>query len=233
MEFETKNSAVSMPVLGETAPSFNAVTTMGEINFPQDYLGRWVVLFSHPSDFTPVCTSEIATFAAMQEEFARLNTTLIGLSVDSATSHLAWVKEIRDSVTYGMYVGQEINFPIVADLNAEIARKYGMIHPQMNNTKTVRAVFVIDPEGIIRTILYYPQTTGRNFEEIKRVVEALQLTDKYGVSTPADWHPGKDILLAAPSDMHGVDSRLHNPDKKYCQNWFFCLDEGKKYPMQN
>ena len=222
-----------MPVLGETAPSFSAVSTMGEINFPQDYAGKWVVLFSHPSDFTPVCTSEIAAFAAMQEDFARLNTALIGLSVDSATSHLAWVKEIRDSVTYGMYDGQDINFPLVADLNAEIARKYGMIHPQMNSTKTVRAVFIIDPEGIIRTILYYPQTTGRNFEEIKRVVEALQLTDLYGISTPADWRPGKDILLAAPSDMRGVDSRLHNPDKRYCQNWFFCLDEGKKYPMQN
>lgn len=233
MEIENKEMPVSMPVLGEQAPSFTAVTTMGDINFPQDYQGKWVVLFSHPSDFTPVCTSEIATFAAMKKDFDKLNTELVGLSVDSASSHLAWVKDIQDTVKYGKYDGQDIAFPIIADLNADVAKKYGMIHPQMNNTKAVRAVFVIDPEGKIRTILYYPQTTGRNFDEIKRVVEALQLTDKYGVSTPADWQPGKNILLAAPSDIKEMEARLHNPDKEHCQNWFFCMDDGAKYPMMN
>ncbi len=223
-------TTVSMPALGEPAPEFQAVTTTGEINFPDDYRGKWVVLFSHPADFTPVCTSEIATFAAMQDEFAKLNTALIGLSVDSNSSHLAWVKEIQDKIRFGDYDGQEIKFPIVAEVKTEIARKYGMLHPAMSDTKAVRAVFIIDNEGIIRTILYYPQTTGRNFDEIKRVLEALQLTDKYGVSTPADWRPGQDVLLAAPSELKGLNERLQmQKSNNECQDWFFCMDNGNKY----
>ena len=219
--------SVSMPLLGEYAPAFYSYTTRGKINFPKDYEGKWVVLFSHPADFTPVCTSEIATFAAMQDEFSALNTELVGLSVDSGNSHVAWLKEIQDKIRFELYNGQEINFPIIADIKMDVARKYGMVQPPMSDTKAVRAVFVIDPQGKIRTIFYYPQTTGRNFEEIKRVVQALQVTDKYGVATPANWRPGKDVLVSAPADM---DALREWTNKKgagaSCQDWFFCTEES-------
>ena len=221
---------VNMPALGDKAPSFKAVTTTGEINFPDDYRGKWVVLFSHPADFTPVCTSEIATFAAMRDDFHSLNAELIGLSIDSNNSHLAWIKEIQDNIRFGKYDGQPVDFPIIADIKAEVARKYGMVHPSMSGTKAVRAVFIIDDEGYIRTILYYPQTTGRNFDEIKRVIEALQVTDRYGVSTPADWQPGKDILLGCPSELKGMNERINEQKgNNECQEWFFCVDKGDKY----
>lgn len=223
-------NTISMPALGAKAPEFIAITTMGEISFPHDYAGKWVILFSHPADFTPVCTSEIAIFAAMQDEFHKMNAELLGLSVDSNQSHLAWVKEIQEKIHFEKYTGQEIKFPIIADIKSEIAQKYGMLHPSMSDTKTVRAVFVIDPEGIIRTILYYPQTTGRNFDEIKRVLEALQLTDKFGVSTPADWQPGKDVLLPAPSELKTLNERIKKlKDTPECQDWFFCTEKGSKY----
>ena len=153
----TERTDISIPLLGDDAPAFTAVTTQGEINFPKDYKGKWVVLFSHPADFTPVCTSEIATFAAMQDEFAALGTELIGLSVDSNNSHVAWLKNIQDKIRFGAYNGQPIKFPIIADIKMEVANKYGMVQPSMNDTKAVRAVFVIDDKGKIRTILYYPQ----------------------------------------------------------------------------
>ncbi len=222
-DIEVEVPVYKMPLLGEDAPSFSAQTTQGQIDFPNDFKGKWVVLFSHPADFTPVCTSEISAFGAMQAEFEELNAKLIGLSVDSQTSHLAWLKNIRDRIRFGAYNGQPIEFPIIADLKMEVARKFGMIQPGASDTKAVRAVFIIDPHGKIRTILYYPMSTGRNLAEIKRILQALQVTDKYGVSTPVNWKPGESVLMSAPSDMQELTQRIEKaPDDIRCQEWFFC-----------
>lgn len=222
-DIEVEVPVYKMPLLGEDAPAFTAQTTQGQIDFPADYKGKWVVLFSHPADFTPVCTSEISNFAAMAEDFAELNAKLIGLSVDSQTSHLAWLKNIQDRIRFGAYNGQPIEFPIIADLKMTVARKYGMIQPGASDTKAVRAVFIIDPHGKIRTILYYPLTTGRNLYEIKRILEALQVTDKYGISTPVNWKSGDAVLMSAPSDMQEMTQRIEKtPDEVVCQDWFFC-----------
>ncbi len=222
-DIEAEVPIYKMPLLGEDAPSFSAQTTQGQIDFPNDFKGKWVVLFSHPADFTPVCTSEISAFGAMQAEFEELNAKLIGLSVDSQTSHLAWLKNIRDRIRFGAYNGQPIEFPIIADLKMDVARKFGMIQPGASDTKAVRAVFIIDPRGKIRTILYYPMSTGRNLAEIKRILEALQVTDKYNVSTPVNWKPGESVLMAAPVDMEELTRRIEKtPDDIRCQDWFFC-----------
>ena len=219
----SENGRVCFPSLGQRAPEFYAETTMGKVNFPQDYAGRWVVLFSHPSDFTPVCTSEIATLASMQDEFEEINAALLGLSVDSTSSHLAWVKEIQDHIRFHDYTGQSVNFPIIADVKGVVAEKYGMIHDAISSDKTVRAVFVIDPEGKVRTILYYPLSTGRNFKEIKRIIEALQMTDASNLSTPADWQPGEEVLASAPENVNEMNLRADNSDHSlHCQDWFFC-----------
>ena len=161
------NKTYTMPLIGEDAPAFDAVTTQGEIHFPQDYKGKWVILFSHPADFTPVCTTEFMTFGRMMDEFKELNTELIGLSVDSLYSHIAWLRKIQDIEWNGMK-NIEVKFPLIEDIRMEVANKYGMIQPGASNTQAVRAVFIIDPKGKIRTILYYPLSTGRNFDEIKR-----------------------------------------------------------------
>lgn len=222
-DIETAESRTRLPLLGEDAPEFKADSTQGVIDFPKDFKGKWVVLFSHPADFTPVCTSEIATFAALQDEFAELNTALIGLSVDSNSSHLAWLQTIQNKIKFGAYHGQDINFPVIADCKMSVAKKYGMIQPSSSDSKAVRAVFIIDPKGIVRTILYYPLSTGRNFQEIKRIIQALQTTDRYNVSTPADWKPGEAVLVSAPSDMEGLRARQENSNGSLsCQDWFFC-----------
>ena len=179
-----------MPKVGETAPEFNAVTTQGEINFPGDYRESWVILFSHPADFTPVCTSEFMTFASMEKQFNAANCKLVGLSVDGLYSHIAWLRTIKEKIEYKGMKNVEVTFPLIEDITMEIAGKYGMIQPGESNTKAVRAVFVIDPKGIIRTIIYYPLSLGRNFDELYRVVIALQTADEFSVATPADWIPG-------------------------------------------
>ena len=223
IDFETADNHTRLPLLGEDAPEFKADSTQGEIDFPKDFKGKWVVLFSHPADFTPVCTSEIATFAALQDEFTQLNTALVGLSVDSNSSHLAWLQTIQNKIKFGAYKGQNINFPVIADCKMTVAKKYGMIQPSSSDSKAVRAVFIIDPKGIVRTILYYPLSTGRNFQEIKRIIQALQVTDRYGVSTPADWQPGEPVLVGAPSDMEGLRARQNKDNGNLsCQDWFFC-----------
>ena len=150
-----------MPLIGDKAPSFEAVTTQGPIKFPEDYAGKWVILFSHPADFTPVCTTEFMTFGSMIDEFKALNTELVGLSVDSIYSHIAWLRKIQELEWNGK---KHINvtFPLIEDIRMEVANKYGMIQPGQSNTQAVRAVFVIDPNGVVRTILYYPLSTGRN-----------------------------------------------------------------------
>ena len=217
----------SMPLIGDTAPEFVAETTQGTIHFPDDYDGKWVVLFSHPADFTPVCTSEIATFAALADDFKALNAELLGVSVDSISSHIAWLNSIQKDIRFNAYDGQPVNFPIIADMRMEVAKKYGMIQPHASDTKAVRAVFFIDPQHKIRAIIYYPLSNGRNFAEIRRLLLALQTTDKYGVSTPADWNPCDPVLVGAPATMEALHKRLDaekdgSGDLDCCGTWYFC-----------
>lgn len=213
----------TMPRIGDTAPSFNAVTTQGNINFPQDYEGKWVILFSHPADFTPVCTSEFMTFAKMEDEFAALNTQLVGLSVDGLYSHIAWLRTIKDKIEFRGWKNVEVKFPLIEDITMDVAKKYGMIQPGESSTKAVRAVFFIDPKGIIRTIIYYPLSLGRNFQELKRVIIGLQAADKHSVAMPADWVPGEDVIVP-PAGSCGVaaDRMAGKEDNVTCKDWFFC-----------
>ncbi|MGI6392137.1 MAG: peroxiredoxin [Candidatus Izemoplasmatales bacterium] len=219
---------VKMPLIGEKAPAFTAKTTQGQIKFPEDYLGKWVILFSHPADFTPVCTTEFMTFASMMGEFKALNTELIGLSIDSLYAHIAWLRRIRELEWKGMK-NLEVTFPLIEDITMEVANKYGMIQPGQSTTQAVRAVFVIDPEGVIRTILYYPQSLGRNFDEIKRIILALQKADRDHVATPADWRPGEDTIVPAAGSCGAAKERMEQKkDDVYCLDWFLCFKKEKK-----
>lgn len=221
---ETRNP---MPMLGEAAPAFEAVTTQGDINFPADYAGKWVVFFSHPADFTPVCTTEFMTFAKMMGEFKALNTELVGLSVDSLYGHIAWLRKIQELEWKDMK-NLDVTFPLIEDIRMDISKKYGMIQPGQSNTQAVRAVFIIDPEGIIRTILYYPLSTGRNFDEIKRIIIALQTADRDNVATPADWRPGEDVIVpTAGSCGVAAERMLNQSEDEYCLDWFLCFRKDK------
>lgn len=212
-----------MPRIGDTAPAFTATTTQGPITFPGDYAGRWVILFSHPADFTPVCTSEFITFASLKEEFARYNTELVGLSVDGLFSHIAWLRTIQEKITFRGMSNVEVTFPLIEDITMEVAQKYGMIMPGESSTKAVRAVFVIDPQGVIRTIIYYPLSLGRNFDELLRVVKALQTADALSVATPADWRPGDPVIVPAPGSCGLAKDRMASAqDDLHCEDWFFC-----------
>ena len=188
-----------LPRIGDKAPSFEAVTTQGPIRFPEDYAGRWIILFSHPSDFTPVCTSEFMTFAARSDEFEALNCQLVGLSVDGLYSHIAWLRTIRDKIVYRGMQHVEVRFPLIADLRMKVANLYGMIQPGESSTSAVRAVFFIDPDATIRAVIYYPLALGRNFDEIKRVLVGLQTVDRFNVALPADWHPGDEAIVPTAS----------------------------------
>lgn len=213
-----------MPRIGEKAPSFKAVSTQGEINFPEQYSGDWVVLFSHPADFTPVCTSEFMTFAKLEKDFADLNCKLVGLSVDGLYSHIAWLRTIKEKIEYKGMKNIEVKFPLIEDITMEVAQKYGMIQPGESSTKAVRAVFIIDPKGIIRTIIYYPlSTTGRNFAELLRVLVALQTADNFSVATPADWQPGDDVIVPPAGSCGVAKDRMDGAeDGVTCYDWFFC-----------
>ncbi len=218
----------SMPLIGEAAPSFTAVTTQGIINFPEDYKGSWVILFSHPADFTPVCTTEFMTFATMADEFKALDTELIGLSVDSLYAHIAWLRKIQELEWNGMK-NVEVKFPLIEDIRMDVANKFGMIQPGQSNTQAVRAVFFIDPAGKIRTILYYPLSLGRNFDEIKRIIIALQKADKDQVATPANWRPGDDVIIPTAGSCGTAKERMEDKsDDKYCLDWFMCFKREKK-----
>jgi len=224
MEQETVNR---MPLIGDDAPAFTATTTQGEINFPADYEGKWVILFSHPADFTPVCTTEFMTFASMIDEFKALNTELVGLSVDSLYSHIAWLRKIQEIEYKGMK-DVEVTFPLIEDIKMEVANKYGMIQPGQSDIQAVRAVFIIDPQGKVRTILYYPLTTGRNFDEIKRIVQALQKADTDNVATPADWRPGDDVIVPTAGSCGTAKERMENQGgDTYCLDWFMCFKKEK------
>ncbi|MEY8018567.1 peroxiredoxin [Mycobacterium servetii] len=213
----------SMPRIGDPAPAFSAVTTQGQISFPADYAGKWVIFFSHPADFTPVCTSEFVTFASMQNQFAAYNTELVGLSVDGLASHIAWLRTIKDKITFRGMHDVDVTFPLIEDVSMEIAQKYGMIMPGEDSTKAVRAVFVIDPKGVIRAIVYYPLSLGRNFDELLRVVKALQTADRFDVATPADWRPGDPVIVPTASTCGTAEQRMDGQvDGVDCQDWFFC-----------
>lgn len=217
-----------MPLIGDKAPAFVARTTQGPINFPADYVGKWVILFSHPADFTPVCTTEFMTFASMIDQFKALNTELVGLSVDSLYAHIAWLRRIKE-LEWKNLKNIEVTFPLIEDITMEVAKKYGMIQPGQSTTQAVRAVFVIDPEGKIRLILYYPLSTGRNFDEIKRIILALQKADKDGVATPADWRPGQDTIVPTAGSCGVAKQRMEQKsDDTYCLDWFLCFKREKK-----
>lgn len=209
---------VHMPLIGDKAPEFGANTTNGFIHFPNSYRGRWVIFFSHPGDFTPVCTTEFITFQSMISEFHALNTDLLGLSVDSNASHIAWIQTIKNDIDFMGWKNVDIEFPIVADTTGKIARMYGMIHDATGDTDAVRAVFIIDPRSIIRTILYYPKSVGRNITEIKRILIALQTSDAFHVATPAEWIPGEDVIVPAPNTTY--DAMSCKCGKGCERNWF-------------
>lgn len=230
---ETNEKFNSMPRIGDSAPKFRAVTTQGEINFPTDYQGKWKILFSHPADFTPVCTSEFMTFASMAKDFETLNCQLVGLSVDGLHSHIAWLRTIKEKIDWKGLKNIEVKFPLVVDVTMDVAKLYGMIQPGESTTSAVRAVFFIDPEDKIRTIMYYPLSLGRNFDEIKRVLMGLQTVDNFGVALPADWRPGEEVIVppagscgVANDRMEGVESGLH------CYDWFFCTKNISKEDVE-
>lgn len=216
-----------LPLIGDKAPEFTALTTNGKVNFPEDYKGKWVLFFSHPSDFTPVCTTEFMTLASMKDEFKAMNVELLGLSVDSLYSHIAWVRAIESYEWKGMK-NVKIDFPIIADLNTKVATLYGMLQPNVSSTQAVRAVFVVDPEGVIRSIVYYPLSLGRNFDEIKRMIQALQKADEAHCSTPADWRPGDDVIMSAPVTCEAAESGLAGMgEDEYAIDWFLRFKKDK------
>lgn len=217
-------TAVRLPLIGEPAPAFQAETTQGLIRFPEDYKGKWVIFFSHPADFTPVCTTEFMTFAAMQEEFRPLNCELLGLSIDSTYSHIAWLRTIKEKVEFRGWRNIEVNFPVISDLTMEVSKLYGMLQPSASTTQAVRAVFLIDPEGKVRAILYYPLTNGRNMQEIKRLLIAMQTSDQHKVATPADWQPGEEVIVPPPGSCGAAKERVEAKDPSIrCVDWFLCF----------
>lgn len=219
----TEEREVVMPRIGDKAPEFNAITTQGNIYFPGDYQGKWVILFSHPADFTPVCTSEFMTFAHREPEFSDLNCQLVGLSIDGLYSHIAWLRTIKEKIEFKGMKNIEVSFPLIEDITMEVAKKYGMIQPGESTTKAVRAVFFIDPESIVRAIIYYPLSLGRNFDELKRVLIALQTADAYNVATPADWEPGDDVIVPPAGSCGDAKDRMDaKDDDVICHDWFFC-----------
>lgn len=220
----------SMPKIGDKAPEFRAITTQGDINFPGDYKGKWVILFSHPADFTPVCTSEFMTFASMADDFKKMNTELVGVSVDGLYSHIAWLRTIKEKIEYKGMKNIEVKFPLIEDITMEVSKKYGMLQPGESSTKAVRAVFFIDPKGVVRTIIYYPLSVGRNFDEIMRVMMALQTADNFSVALPADWRPGDDVIVPTAGSCGVAKERMESKDEMHCYDWFFCtkkLDKDK------
>ncbi|MEB3102595.1 peroxiredoxin [Ferviditalea candida] len=204
----------SLPRIGSPAPSFEAPTTHGTIRL-EDYKGSWLVLFSHPADFTPVCTTEFMAFQAIFPKLRELNTELLGLSIDSVYSHIAWVRNIEEKM------GVKIEFPIIADLNKDVALKYGMMMPAESKTETVRTVFVIDDKQIIRAIIYYPMSAGRNMDEILRLIQSLQTTDHHGVATPANWRPGDKVIVPPPGTQEGAAERVKEKNIE-CIDWYLC-----------
>ncbi len=228
MSEQMQEQANRLPLIGEKAPSFTAETTQGQIKFPGDYKGKWVVFFSHPADFTPVCTTEFMTFASMEKEFKDLNCELLGLSIDSTYSHIAWLRTIKEKIEYKGMKDVEVNFPVISDLTMEVSKKFGMLQPQASTTQAVRAVFIIDPKAIVRAILYYPLSNGRNMGEVKRLLIAMQHSDEHNIATPANWELGEDVIVPPPGSCGTAKERVEQAGEDYeCLDWFICL---KKCP---
>ncbi len=211
---EAPAAAHRLPRLGMPAPPFEVPTTHGTIRL-DDFRGSWLILFSHPADFTPVCTTEFIAFAEIREQLRELNCELLGLSIDSVYSHIAWVRNIEEKM------GVKIDFPVIADLNKEVASLYGMISPGESKTETSRCVFVIDPDQIVRAMIYYPLTTGRNMNEILRLIRAMQTTDEKGVATPANWQPGDKVIVPPPQTQEAAEERVADGTLE-CTDWYFC-----------
>lgn len=210
---------LGLPRLGQPAPQFEAPTTHGTLKL-EDFKGSWLVMFSHPADFTPVCTTEFIAFAQIHPQLRELGCELMGLSIDSVYSHIAWVRNIEEKM------GVKITFPVIADLSKDVAGKYGMIMPGESSTETSRCVFVIDDRQILRAMIYYPLTTGRNTDEILRVVQALQTSDKNGVATPANWRPGDKVIVPPPKTQETAEARVKEKGVE-CKDWYFCKKELK------
>jgi peroxiredoxin (alkyl hydroperoxide reductase subunit C) len=213
---ETNPVTPVMPMLelGAPVPDFEARTTHGPLKLSEWNPDKWVILFSHPADFTPVCTTEFMAFARLNEEFEKRNVALLGNSIDSVHSHIAWVRNIKDKFDV------DIPFPIIADLDQNVARKYGMVHAASSDTAAVRAVFFIDPQRTLRTMIYYPLNVGRNFDEILRVVDALQTSEREGVACPADWRPGDPVIVPSPGTAAEAEARM-NDDSYEVIDWYF------------
>ena len=230
---EEQVKVTSMPRIGDKAPEFTAKTTQGDINFPSDYKGTWSILFSHPADFTPVCTTEFMTFASLEDKFANANCKLVGLSIDGLYSHIAWLRRIEEKMEFKGLKNVEVKFPLIEDITMDVANLYGMIQPNEDSTKAVRAVFFVDPKGIIRAMIYYPLSLGRNFDELYRVVVALQTADAFDCATPADWQPGDDVIVP-PAGSCGVaaDRVAGKEEGVECVDWFFCTKKIDKETIE-
>jgi len=203
---------VALPRINEPAPAFDALTTHGRKTLA-DYRGKWLILFSHPADFTPVCTTEFMAFAGRADDFAALDTNLLGLSIDSHYAHIAWVRSIKQ--TFGV----DIPFPIIADLDMKVAQAYGMIQPGASDTQAVRATFVIDPEGMLRAMVYYPMSNGRSIDEFYRLIQALQTSDSENIATPENWKPGEAVIVPPPQTTEAAEARMdEGHDTK---DWYF------------
>lgn len=205
-----------LPRLGEAAPVFEAVTTHGTVRLA-DYEGSWLVLFSHPADFTPVCTTEFIAFAGIYPQLRERGTELLGLSIDSISSHIAWVRNIEEKT------GTKIPFPVIADLDRQVSGAYGMVMPAESTTETSRCVFVIDPHGVLRAMIYYPLTTGRSTGEILRLLDALQATDAHQVATPANWQAGDAVILPSPVTTEQAEERAASGAD--CTDWYLCTEK--------
>lgn len=218
----TNGSSYPMPRIGDVAPDFTAVTTHSAgMKFSEWQADSWVILFSHPADFTPVCTTELAEFAKKSTAFQKLNTKLIGLSVDSIHSHVAWLQNMKEKM------GVKIPYPMIADIDMKVASLFGMIHPGASATATVRAVFFIDPKRVIRAIVYYPMNAGRNVEEIHRLMQALQTADTHGCALPVNWKPGEKVVVPPPKTAAEVDERLSHADYEI-RDFYLCLKDAPK-----
>ncbi|OGI03004.1 MAG: peroxiredoxin [Candidatus Melainabacteria bacterium GWF2_37_15] len=214
-DYEEVIEVCACPRLHEPAPDFEADTNQGHIKFSEYNKGSWVILFSHPADFTPVCTTEFIGFAQKQEEFEKRNVKLLGLSIDSVYSHIAWIKQIEEDFE------TEIKFPVIADLGMEVAHLYNMIHPAVSDVHAIRSIYIIDPKGILRGYQVFPMSVGRNVDEIIRMIDAMQIVDEKQVATPANWKPGENVIIPPPKTQEEARKRVHEKHAE-CKSWFLC-----------
>ena len=222
-----KTDTYRIPLIGESAPTFTGQSTEGAIHFPDDYYGHWKILFSHPADFTPVCNTEILELAGLQDDFDKLDTKLVVMSTDRLSSHIQWVRSLQNIKLYDRE-SVTIEFPLVSDPDLEISKKYGMLHPTYSTTRDVRGVFIIDPEDKIGAIFFYPASIGRNMDEIKRVLVALQTTAKRNVFTPANWQPGGDVLIPSPASVEEAEKLASKEDPDiYSLEWYLWFKKSK------